>query len=270
MNTSARETPMPAEIPTTPPPPENRRRRLALVAGGSAVVALVLVLLFFNRKKEDAPQPAPPVEQASKPLFVPRELAAHASLDRDGVLAYCRKRKPATYPGVLRGAHGALWAGEANRWDRVLLAAEALQGMGVEARIVPGEHPRLTYQDGGRWQTLRLDADDPPQTADQPPAVAVTAAELATQAPTRFQTIRPVLVLEKDGRPQRVDGGVQPVAEWVHQPVLLSATGAANGLEYVLRVGAREVLRSGALAGVRRASLELVWQAADRPVTWVR
>jgi Thrombospondin C-terminal region/von Willebrand factor type A domain len=261
---------MPAEIPTTPPPKGNRRRRLALYVGGSVVVALVLVLLLFNKKKEDAPQPAPPVDQASKPLFVPRELAAHESLDRDGVLAYCRKLKPAAYPGILRGAHGALWASEANRWDRVLLATEALQGMGVEARIVPGEHPRLTYQDGDKWHTLRLDAEDPPQTTSQPPPGAVTAAELATQAPARFQTIRPVLILEKDGRPQRVEAGWQQVAEWVHQPVLLSAIEAANGLEYVLHVGTREVLRSGALAGVRRASLELIWQAADHPSTWVR
>ena len=86
---------MPAEVPT---PPERRPNRRVLYVAGSAIVALVLFLLLFNTKKGDAP-PAPPVVQGQspKPLFVPRELAAHESLDRDGVLAYCRRLKPAPY-----------------------------------------------------------------------------------------------------------------------------------------------------------------------------
>src|SRR5439155_17539829 len=117
---------------------------------------------------------------------------------------------------------------------------------------------------------VRLDADEPPQRADPLPPGAVGPAELAAQAPTRFQTIRPVLVLEKDGRANRVEAGHQSVAESAHQPVLLTAEEGGAGLEYVLRVGGKEVLRSGPLAGVKRASLDLTWQAADHPVTWAR
>ena len=206
-------------------------------------------------------------------LFVPRDLAGLNKLDHAGLLAYCCKEDaPADYPGVLRGAHGALWAGEANAWDRVLLAAAALEGQGVEARVVPGEPPRLCYRDGGRWATVRLDADEPPQVAAEPPADALPPDELAAKRPELFHQIQPALVREYDGgRTERTQPPKpERVAEWAQQPVLLEAKPTEDGVTYILRVGSREVFHSPPLDGVRRAVLELTWRFGDRSETWSR
>src|SRR5438270_785913 len=97
----------------------NRRlttRRTLCVA--VPVAAGIAALLLYRGCVRETQTPPPAAAEA---LFVPADLARLKGLDRDGVLEYCRTQiKPANYEGILRGAHGALWAGEANAWDRVL------------------------------------------------------------------------------------------------------------------------------------------------------
>ena len=126
-----------------------RRRRRSAIG-----VLLLLGILLWLLLRSCAPAPeategATPARGSWRPYFHLRDAAA--------VIEHCRtKIRPASYDGVLRGAHGALWASEGNAWDRTLLAAEALEGIGIEARIVPSNPVHLAYRDGG-WRVLRLD-----------------------------------------------------------------------------------------------------------------
>jgi len=239
-------------------PPRPRRFRVyAFSIGLAAIVAVALLLRGCL---------APRVE-AREYLFVPADLAGLRGLDRDGVLAYCRSEvRPADYPGVARGAHGALWAGEANGWDRALLAVAALGGLGVEARVVPGEPPRVAYRDGPGWVVARLDADGPAEPLAEPPA------EIAETRPELFHTLTPEVVLDrKDGQSEHVGGEApQHLADWAYRPVVLEAIAADGQAVYALRVGTRTVLRTPPLAGVRRAELRLTWKHGDRSETWSR
>jgi hypothetical protein len=244
-------------------PRRQTARRVALAS--VPIAGLVAVLLLVRGCHNPEPEP--------ERLFVPRDLAGLRKLDRAGVLAYCRHEvRPADYPGVLRGAHGALWAGEANPWDRALLAAAALEGAGAEARVVPADPPRVCYRDGDRWATARLDADDPPEVSAAPPADAAPAGELPDKRPDLFHLIQPAVVLERDGGPAERVQPPQPerVAEWAYQPVLLEARPADGGVAYALRVGPREVLCTPVLSGVRRATLELTWTFGNQSETWSR
>lgn len=90
-------------------------RRILCFAAQIAIV-IVALLLYRGCVPKPGPEPTPTAKEA---LFVPADLARLKGLDRDGVLEYCRTQiKPANYEGILRGAHGALWAGEANAWNR--------------------------------------------------------------------------------------------------------------------------------------------------------
>ncbi|HUT34336.1 MAG TPA: VWA domain-containing protein [Planctomycetota bacterium] len=201
--------------------------------------------------------------------LIPRELARE--FDTDGILAYCRgKIGPATYEGVLRGPHGALWAGQANAWDRVLLAAAALEAEGVEALVVPGEPPRLAYRQQG-WHIVRLDADEAPATQADRPEGGLAPSTLAEKHSELFHEVLPAFVLEGDaGTPQRVESRApERVAEWAREPVTV-AVPAGGPPRYVLRVGGREVLSSGPLEKVERASLELTWRFGTHKTTWAR
>ena len=231
----------------------------------AAVPATLLVLLLLLLRGCPSTSPAP--EPDDETLLVPRDLARR--FDLPGILAYCRQEiRPAAYSGVLRGAHGALWAAEANAWDRVLLAAAALEAEGVEARVVPGEPPRLAYRER-EWTTVRLDVDQMPETAPDPPPGAIPATDLAATRPDLYHEIRPVLVFEAaDGATRRIESkGPQLVAEWAYRPVVLTAE---DGPRYILRVGEEDVLSSGLVVGVRRAVLELSWTFSGRTTTWVR
>src|SRR5687768_10882407 len=100
---------------------DTKRRRL--ITGGVIAVAVIIVLLLLLRgcggEKLKPPDEGPGEEKA---YLIPRHLAL--KFDRDGIIEYCRETiRPASYEGILRGAFGALWAQEANAWDRVLLAA---------------------------------------------------------------------------------------------------------------------------------------------------
>jgi hypothetical protein len=215
------------------------------------------VLLCRRRAQEDAP------------YLLPRELARQ--FDCDGIVAYCRSEvQPARYEGVLRGAHGALWAAQANVWDRVLLASAALEAEGVEALIVPGEPPRLAYKDG-EWRTVRLDAPEAPPTQGERPADGLTQAELAESRTDLFHRVLPALVLEDErGASRRVEAkAAELVAEWAREPVTLSVP-AGDSLTYVLRVGEREVFASGPLESVTRAWLEITWEFGTSETTWTR
>ena len=241
------------------------RRTLCVAVPVAAVIAAIFLLRGCGREPELTPT-------AKEALFVPADLARLKQLDRDGVLEYCRTQiRPANYEGILRGAHGALWAGEANRWDRVLLAAAALEGMKIESRIVPGDPPLLAYKDGSRWVTVRLDAPAAPDEAAEPPPNAVTLADLPARHPDLFHFVSPVFIVEKEG------GGVERsvpsperVADWVYQPVLLRTVGEGAEMQYALQVGARLELRSLSLKGCRRATLELTWRYKDQSVVWTR
>jgi hypothetical protein len=69
-------------------------------------------------------------------LLVPQDLSERFDLDLAGVLDYSHQEiTSADYQGVFRGAHGAPWAGEANAWDRALLAAAALESENLETGI---------------------------------------------------------------------------------------------------------------------------------------
>jgi hypothetical protein len=234
-------------------------------------IAAVIAAFFLLRGcgRDPVPEPTPTAQEA---LFVPADLARLKGLDRDGVIDYCRTQiRPANYEGILRGAHGALWAGEANAWDRVLLAVAALEGAGVEARIVPGEPPRLTYFDKNRWHSIRLDAEAPVEESAQPPPGAVVFGELAVHHLNRFHSIEPVLVLEGEEGIERIAAArPERVAEWTSMPVVLKTMNGGTTVRYSLRVGERTVLESGALVGCRRASLEMTWRYQDRSLIWAR
>jgi len=243
--------------PQPPALPEPRRPSPWRIVAAACVVLVALLLLCRRGRREE------------EPYLLPREVARR--FDCNGILAYCRNEiRPEAYEGVLRGAHGALWAGQANAWDRVLLAAAALEAEGIEALIVPGEPPRLAYRSGG-WHVVRLDAEEAPTKSGERPADGATAQALVESRPELFHQIVPAFVLEDGGGAARRVEAAAPerVAEWVREPVTLTvAEGEAPA--YVLRVGAREVLASGALADVGRASLELVWRFGDRTTTWTR
>lgn len=248
--------------------PRADRRRTILYAACPVAAAVIALLLWRGCRTDAPPRDQAGVEpEKPKPLFVPRELAAYEGLDRDGVIAYCRGLKRANYEGILRGAHGALWAGEANEWDRVLLAAEALRGMGVEARVVVGTPPRLAYKDGDHWATVRLDVADELTRSPQPPEGSMaTTVELATPRPALFHGIRPAVTLTRNGKAERIEAMSQLLAEWVYRPAVLSVE---DDSAFVLRVGGHEVLR-GPLDGVTRATLELTWEHNGRPQTYTR
>lgn len=153
----------------------------------------------------------------------------------------------------------------------MLLAAEALRGFGLETRILPANPPRLFYRDV-RWKVVGLDPHTAPQMVDNPPAEAITPEQLAGRADL-LHAFTPALVVVMDGgKTQRiVPERAERLGEWVVQPVLLSAHGADGDIRYTLRVGNREVLKSGPLTKARRAELELTWRTSDRPPTvWQR
>lgn len=235
----------------------------------SAPVVIIVLILLLLRSCERKPEPAATALEA---LFVPRDLARLKNLDREGVLEYCRTQiKPADYEGVLRGAHGALWAGEANRWDRVLLAAAALEGMQMETRIMPGDPPRLAYKDGERWTTVRLEGAADAEQTPEPPADSIALAELSARRPELFHTIQAVFITDSDGAgPARIEAGKpQPVADWVYQPVTINTAGQGAGMRYQLQVG-NQVIGSVGTEGVRRARLELTCRFKDRTSVWTR
>ncbi len=189
------------------------------------------------------------------------------------MLGYCRDEvRTANYPGVQRGSYGALWAGEANAWDKALLAVAALDGKGIEARVVPGDTPKVAFRTGGAWSTWNLDATKPESTDSNPPDGSLTPAELVKQRPDLFHTLTPVMLLERDGKPPEEIKSASPerLEDWNHQTVVIEAKPADGGLVYVLRVGQREVLRSAPLADVKRASLELTWKFQNQSASWTR
>src|SRR5262245_24097987 len=172
-------------------------RRIVYVGG--AAIAIIIALFFLRGCRK--------VEVASKEaLFVPRDLARLKGLDADAVLTYCRDEvRSADYAGVQRGAHGALWAGEANAWDKVLLAAAALEGKDVEARVIPGETPRLAWHGPRGWTIWRPEGGAADESTPNPPEGSVTTAELVTRRPELFHTLTPVFILERDNRaPERI------------------------------------------------------------------
>ncbi|MBI1903516.1 MAG: hypothetical protein HYS13_20630, partial [Planctomycetia bacterium] len=186
---------------------------------------------------------------------------------------------------MFRGAHGALWAGEANAWDRVLLAAEALAGKGIEARIVPGEPPRLAYRAGEGWTTVRLDGEAAAETGAAPPAGAVAGLrELAAKHPDRVHWLVPTFVLEaQDGKTKRLTGNPDQLAAWVHEPVVVTAQDGKDGVFYGLRIGpvveeAKPGLKfevgrgfgSGPVGKLRRVALELTHKFKDKTAVWQR
>src|SRR5512143_2177552 len=125
------------------PTKDRRLRRFGYVA---TPITAAIIGLFFLRgcHKVEAP--------TKEALFVPRDLARLKGLDAEGVLSYCRDEvRSANYAGVQRGSYGALWAGEANDWDKALLAVAALDGKGIEARVVPGDPPRVAFLTAGAW-----------------------------------------------------------------------------------------------------------------------
>lgn len=245
------------------------RKKLTRTALVIACLLLVGVALLWLLRGKDEVRPTPESDR----LLVPRELARKFGLTvPEGVVTRCQEKiRPADYEGILRGAHGALWGQEANEWDRILLAAAALKAEGVEALVVPGDPPALTYH-RGRWITVRMDSDARPQKTGRPPDNAVSPSKLASAHPELFNEIRPVLVLEPDGgEPQRISSKTpQHVAEWVYQPVILSVEPDKGSVRYVLRIGDREILVSGPLEKVRRAVLELTWHFGDRDIVWER
>ena len=246
------------------PVKDRRVRRVAYIA---APITAAIVGLFFIRGCHKV---EPPAKEA---LFVPRDLARLKGLDAEGVLSYCRDEvRSANYPGVQRGGFGALWAGEGNAWDKALLAVAALDGKGIEARVVPGDPPRVALMTAGAWSVWRLDADKPETTTPNPPDGSFTAAELVKQRPDLFHTLTPVLTIERDGKaPERIEPAApERLEEWAHEPVVVEAKTADGGLVYVLRVGRREVLRSGPLRDVKRASLALTWTFQDQSASWTR
>lgn len=243
---------------------DRRLRRFAYVA---TPVTLAIIGLFFLRGCHEARTPE------KEALFVPRDLARLKGLDAEGVLSYCREEvRSANYAGVQRGSYGALWAGEANDWDKALLAVAALDGKGIEARVVPGASPRVAFRTTAGWAVWRIDADKPDATAPNPPDGSVTTTELVAQRPELFHTLTPVLMLEREGKAPEQFKPATPerLEEWAHEAVIMEAKSAEGGLVYVLRIGQREVLRSGPLADVRRASLEITWQFQNRSASWTR
>ena len=238
--------------------PASRRRSWRWRALAASCVAFVLLMLLCRRRGQE-----------EAPYLLPRELARQ--FDCNGIVDYCRKEvHPATYEGILRGAHGALWAGQANGWDRALLAAAALEAEGVEALVVPGEPPRVAYKDG-EWHIVRLDAAEAPTTQGERPAGGLTPVELPESRAELFHKILPALVLEREGGARRRVEAKAPelAAEWVKEPVTLSVP-VGDPLAYVLRVGDRKVLSSGPLESVGRALLEVTWQFGNSKTTWTR
>lgn len=240
------------------------RRTLCVAVPVALAIAIFLLIRGCGKKPE-------PEVAEKEALFVPGDLARLKKLDRDGVLEYCRTQiRPANYEGILRGAHGALWAGEANAWDRVLLAAEALEGMKIENRVVPGDPARLAYKDGARWVIVRLDAKVDAEHADQPPAESVALADLPAQHPELFHTIQPSLVMDTDvGESRWSPAAAERVAEWAYRPVVLNTVGEGDNLHYQFQVGS-QTLGEAALRGCRRVRLELTWRYKDQSSTWTR
>lgn len=238
------------------------------------LAVLLLLLLAFGAWHFFLKPPSEP--ESTGELLVPRELAGQFKLKgAEQVLEYCRdKIRPASYEGILRGAHGALWAGEANAWDRVLLAAEALRGIDLETRIVPGDPPRLAYKDGkdGKWNVVRLDNNSAAETMDNPPAEAVEPEQLAERSELLHFLMPVLVVVTEDGKAQRIAAEKpERLAEWVAQPVLLAAHGKEDDVRYTLRIGEREVLKTGPLGKARRSVLELTWKMGNRPrAVWQR
>lgn len=244
--------------------------RVVLFTVSAGAVLLVLLLLLRGCQHEPADKTVKKEEvKDALALLIPRDLARR--FDRDGILDYCRNKiRPSTYQGIFRGAHGALWAGEANAWDRVLLASVALDAKGVENRIVPGDIPEIAYKDGQQWFWLRLDEAGMPHSASEAPAIAIPAKDLPASRPELFHEIQAMFGLYRDKNLDVLRSPMQLVADWVHQPVLLSTQGEGPGLRYELRVGDRPVLTSGPLEGVTKAFVEVTWRFQGKSTTWRR
>ena len=240
-----------------------------MIAAPIAIAVAVFLMLRGCGKK---PESGSPTAQR-KALFVPADLGRLKKLDRDGVLEYCRTQiRPAKYDGFLRGAHGALWAGEANAWDRVLLAAEALEGLSVEMRIVPGDVPRLAYRDGTHWTTVRVDAAAAAETRPKPPPNSLSLDEFRAKHGDMFHTIQPVIELATDkGNAAAIEVPQQLLADWVRQPVVLRVIAEGETLHYVLDVGGKQSpLTQGPLKRCRRATLKLTWRYKNQSAAWER
>jgi hypothetical protein len=224
------------------------------------VIIIFILALLISRKRKNA----------NENLLTPRVLARR--FDINGIITYCRNEiHNASYTGIMRGAYGSLWAGEANAWDRLLLANAVLEAKGVKALIVPGAVPRLAYRNHS-WTVVRLDADEPAETSDHAPEGAVAISQLLDAQPQLVHEIVATLVLENnDGDTQRVEPAKpERVADWVYQPVILSVSDEGQGVYYVLRIGDRKVLTSGPLNAVRRASLALSWRFNGQTTVWNR
>ena len=254
-----------AAMSTAADTPRNSRTRFQLLFALLLVFLLAVLALLWQGCYRGIE-----TRKIRKSYLTPRDLALE--FDRDGILNYCRtKLNRATYAGIFRGAHGALWGGEANDWDRVILAATALKELGVEAQIVPGHPPRLAYRDRA-WVTTCLDTNASSEASPEPPRGSVTIDQLAAERPGLFHEIRPALRLESADGAQRLfqAASAELLANWVYRPLVLSVVGGPGEERYTLRDGDREILASGPLEGVRRASLELTWRFEDRTTTWKR
>jgi hypothetical protein len=246
-----------------------RQRPILLMLGGILTMLGVILLLL------KACTPEVVIQGVTETLLTPRDLARR--LDRDAILAYSRTEvRSVTYDGILRGAYGALWGGEANNWDRALLAATALEAEGLEVMLVPDDTTRISFRDKAtsskQWTTVRLDADLPAESSDAAPTGAISLQTLYSDKNQPFYNIFPAIVLEdNDGKVRRIEPqSPQLASEWVHLPVILSVVDGDGGPHYILNVGDRLLLDSGSVADVKRASLELSLRFGTQTNTWTR
>ena len=249
-----------------------RRYRLVGLIFATIVVIFLLTRLSCSRTEP----PSPDREPNAGALLVPAEMTSKFGLQGDEVVTHCRQKiRDEEYDGILRGAYGALWTGRGNVWDRTLLAAAALKAEGTTVKVIPENPPKLVIASDSSWQVMSLDSSQR-KTVDQLPKAAVDTSKLHRRHPELFHRFEPILHLQTASG-ESVDvraTNVEPVAEWLYQPVVLSVEEDAGGLYYSLRVygrnGARAVLQSKSLKNIRKAELHLSWRFGKSSRVWKR
>ncbi|KAF0244083.1 MAG: hypothetical protein FD180_2848 [Planctomycetota bacterium] len=230
------------------------KKRLRLGATLVAVAAVLLLILLLRRCGHDA---SPPVAKHG-PILVPADLAHE--YDVAGILDYCRNtvRHDDTYEGLLRGAHGTLWAGSGNAVDRACLACTALSAEKLDARYRGGN---VMWQEGTRWMVADFHGNAPPRGISQSEVDGAGNSPALPAADDGSHEITAAFVLEgRDGSLRRVElappapGSAGTLAYWVAEAPVIRCGGRKRG--YTLRVGASDSMNSGPLTGVKRASIE--------------
>jgi len=260
-----------------------KRKKNTIRAIVIGVILLLLVLLVLRLSCRTESEPVPEPEQPREALLVPDQVPERFKVEQpEEIVDFCRTHTaPANYEGVARGAYGTLWAGSGNAIDRLLLIGAVLDSRGHDVQVLPGEEPRLWYEDG-EWKEVHLEGDSPVTATDKPAEEAVKLAEVIDTVGDQAHRIGFAFELVDENYMGRVQpppvvkelDEPLPLALLSYMPVVVRVAGEIptpkegeapllDSARYELRVGNEVLLESGSLAGLERVLLRIDWHHGE-------